>query len=59
MNGYFEMSFWSVCENVRFADRTGVGVFLIPVLFDFEPTRPGTLEASLLLAVRFSDIHGV
>jgi len=28
MNGYFQMSFWSVCENVCFADRTGVGTML-------------------------------
>ncbi len=28
MNGYFQKSFWSVCENVRLADRTGVGIAL-------------------------------
>ena len=27
MNGYFQRSFWSVCENVRLADRTGVQPF--------------------------------
>jgi len=25
MNGYFQRSFWSVCEIVRFAEKTGVG----------------------------------
>ena len=28
MNEYFQRSFWSVCENVRLADRTGVGIAL-------------------------------
>ena len=28
MNGYFQRSFWSVCENVRLADGTGIGIAL-------------------------------
>ena len=28
MNGYFQKSFWSVFENIRLADRTGVGIAL-------------------------------
>ena len=26
LNGYLHRSFWSVCENVRLADKTGVGM---------------------------------
>jgi hypothetical protein len=28
MNGYFQRSFWSVCENVWLADKTGIGTTL-------------------------------
>ena len=28
INGYFQRPFWSVCENVRLADRIGVGIAL-------------------------------
>jgi hypothetical protein len=28
MNGYFHRSFWSICENVWLADKTGLGIAL-------------------------------